>query len=194
MIVIGARFQGFDQPGSMGVVNGVRYIRCFWPKLDRPTALFADGSSDIVVQGPPTPRNVVFPPDTVFATYHPDAVYPADVAVMARSPSRNGMVALTGDEAAAWLATYENAAVKLPETSAVHATRDDVYFLRRKEASTEYVAELSRADALAIADGSADLAQIEADAVYVDIKSSRDDAATKVYKVEGGALVEVAKP
>jgi len=28
--------------------------------------LFAEGSSGLEVQGPPTPRNVVFPPDTVF--------------------------------------------------------------------------------------------------------------------------------
>ena len=194
MIEIAARFQRFDRPGSMGVVNDVRYIRCFWPRLDQPTALFADGSSGIVVQGPPTPRNVVFPADTVFATYLPDAIYPAELAVMAMSPGRLGMVALTGDEAAAWLAAYGDAAAKLPMTATIHDTPRDVQFLRRTVASIEYVAELSRADALAIADGSADLAKIEADAVYVGIKRSRDDAGTKFYKIDGGALVETAKP
>jgi hypothetical protein len=54
------------KPGGLGIVTNTRYVRCFWPRLDRPTALFAAGSSGIEVQGPPTPRNVVFPPDTVF--------------------------------------------------------------------------------------------------------------------------------
>ena len=65
-VIEGARFQPFGLPGSMGVVVNTRYVRCFWPKLDRPTALFAAGSSGIEVEGPPTPRNVVFPPGTVF--------------------------------------------------------------------------------------------------------------------------------
>lgn len=52
--------------GALGVVKDVRFVRCLWPRLDRPTALFAEGSSGIEVMGPPTPRNVVFPPDTVF--------------------------------------------------------------------------------------------------------------------------------
>lgn len=63
--VIGENFREFNKPGSMGVVNDTRYIRCFWPPLDEPTALFAKGSSGIEVQGPPTPRNVVFPEDTL---------------------------------------------------------------------------------------------------------------------------------
>ena len=53
-------------PGALGVVTDTRYVRCFWPALDQPTALFADGSSGIEVEGPPTPRNVVFPPGTKF--------------------------------------------------------------------------------------------------------------------------------
>lgn len=63
--VIGQSFREFNTPGSMGVVRNVRYIRCFWPVLDDPVALFASGSNHIEVQGPPTPRNVVFPPDTI---------------------------------------------------------------------------------------------------------------------------------
>jgi len=66
--IIGARLQGFAAPGSMGVVRDTRYVRCFWPKLDRPTALFAAGSSGIEVEGPPTPRNVIFPSDTRFTS------------------------------------------------------------------------------------------------------------------------------
>jgi hypothetical protein len=65
--IIGARLQAFAAPGSMGAVKDTRYTRCFWPKLDQPTALFAAGSSGLVIEGPPTPRNVIFPPDTVFA-------------------------------------------------------------------------------------------------------------------------------
>lgn len=65
-IIAGARLQRYDQTGSMGVVNDVRYVRCYWPKLDLPVALFAKGSSGIEVEGPPTPRNVVFPSGTRF--------------------------------------------------------------------------------------------------------------------------------
>lgn len=64
--IVGENFFHMSEPESFGVVNDVRYVRCYWPRLDVPTALFADGSSGIEVQGPPTPRNVIFPPDTVF--------------------------------------------------------------------------------------------------------------------------------
>lgn len=67
--IIGARLQRFTAPGSMGVVTDTTYRQCFWPALDRPTALFAEGSSGIQVQGPPTPRNVIFPAGTVFLDY-----------------------------------------------------------------------------------------------------------------------------
>jgi hypothetical protein len=53
-------------PDAFGIVKDVRFVRCYWPALAKPTALFARGSSGIEVQGPPTPRNVVFPDDTVF--------------------------------------------------------------------------------------------------------------------------------
>lgn len=64
--ILNARLQKFDTPGSLGVVADTTYVRCFWPRLDRPTELFAAGSSGIQVEGPPTPRNVVFPAGTVF--------------------------------------------------------------------------------------------------------------------------------
>lgn len=64
--VIGQNFFHCLEPGSMGVVKDTRFIRCYWPSLDQPTALFAAGSSGIEVQGPPTPRNVVFPDGVVF--------------------------------------------------------------------------------------------------------------------------------
>jgi len=62
--IIGARIEA-SEPGSLGIVRNTRYIRCFWPNLEQPTALFADGSFGIEVQGPPTPRNVIFPKGTV---------------------------------------------------------------------------------------------------------------------------------
>lgn len=65
--IIGARLQA-----NMGVVKDVRYTRCFWPKLDQPTELFAKSSSGLVIEGPPTPRNVIFPPDTVFVGHTRD--------------------------------------------------------------------------------------------------------------------------
>lgn len=65
-IVEGANFRNFKTNGSMGVVVDVTYVGCYWPDLDRPVALFADGSRGIKVQGPPTPRNILFPDDTEF--------------------------------------------------------------------------------------------------------------------------------
>jgi hypothetical protein len=71
-IIEGRNFQAeapaknLAEAGVFGVVTNVRFVRCYWPALDEPVALFADGSGGIEVQGPPTPRNVVFPPDTVF--------------------------------------------------------------------------------------------------------------------------------
>ena len=65
-IVTAANLRAHAAPGSMGVVTNTRYVMCYWPSLDEPVALFADGSAGIEVQGPPTPRNVLFPPDTLF--------------------------------------------------------------------------------------------------------------------------------
>lgn len=65
-IITAQNFHDRTAPGSMGVVTNTRFVRCYWPPLDQPSALFAPGSSGIEVQGPPTPRNVVFPGDTVF--------------------------------------------------------------------------------------------------------------------------------
>lgn len=62
--VIGADLREFKTTGSLGVVNDTKYVRCYWPALDSPVELFAKGSSGIQVQGPPTPRNVIFPVDT----------------------------------------------------------------------------------------------------------------------------------
>jgi hypothetical protein len=65
-IIEGRNLFEFTERESMGEVHDVRFVRCYWPRLDRPVPLFSDKSSGIEVQGPPTPRNVIFPPDTVF--------------------------------------------------------------------------------------------------------------------------------
>lgn len=65
-VITGKRFQRYTEPESMGVVTNTTYVRCFWPVSDVPVELFAPGSSGIIVIGPPTPRNVLFPDDTQF--------------------------------------------------------------------------------------------------------------------------------
>lgn len=64
--ITGKRFQNFTEPESMGVVTDTTYVRCFWPVSAEPLEIFAPGSSGIIVEGPPTPRNILFPDDTVF--------------------------------------------------------------------------------------------------------------------------------
>ena len=81
-LAIGIRLQGFTAPGSAGVVTDTLFVNCYWPKLDRPTRIFAAGSSGIKVMGT-TPRNVWFPDDVEFLTYYPDALYPAEQAITA---------------------------------------------------------------------------------------------------------------
>lgn len=56
----------FNTTGALKVQQDVLFQMCYWPQLDIPTDLFLLGSFGIQVQGPPTPRNVIFPPDTVF--------------------------------------------------------------------------------------------------------------------------------
>ncbi len=65
-VVVGARLQAFTAPGSLGRVTDTVYIRCFWPASELPFEPFAAGSSGIEVEGPPTPRNILFPADTIF--------------------------------------------------------------------------------------------------------------------------------
>jgi hypothetical protein len=62
----------FNITGRLGKVIDVRFVRCYWPVLDKPVNLFATGSRGIEVMGPPTPRNIVFPPDTVFLPQEAD--------------------------------------------------------------------------------------------------------------------------
>lgn len=140
--IVGVRLYGFEASGSMGVVRNVRFISCYWPHLDGPVPLFARGSRNLTVIGVPTPRNVVFPDDTVFPEYHPDAMYPAEQAVKRMSPGRAGIVNLTDEEAAAYVAAYEEAVAGFPDHYTKHRTRGDCHFLRGKDG----VIELTRTD------------------------------------------------
>jgi hypothetical protein len=81
-----ASLRDFAERESLGVVNDMIFVRCFWPQLDTPTPLFADGSSGIEVAGPPTPRNVIFPPDTVFLP-----MVSSDGRVLKDMPTRGDM-------------------------------------------------------------------------------------------------------
>lgn len=65
-IITGKRLYSWDKNDSAGVVTDTLYAQCFWPHSDVPIRPFAAGSARIRVQGPPTPRNIIFPVDTVF--------------------------------------------------------------------------------------------------------------------------------
>lgn len=154
MLIIGARLQGFTAPGSMGVVNGARFVNCFWPKLDQPTRIFADGSSNIEVMGN-TPRNVWFPDDVVFLPYHPDALYPAERAVLNAFPfNRMALINLGPAEAQIWADAYTDAVNKLPSTATVIETPRHVNFLRHREEKSRRTKTLVEDSVTVNADGS----------------------------------------
>jgi hypothetical protein len=153
-----SRLRGFTVPGSLGIHNDARFICCFWPHLDRPTRLFAAGSSGIRVMG--QCRNVVFPDGVVFDRIVPDALYPAELAVRAMSPNRAGLVNLNDAEAAAWLAAYDDAVSKLPPTRAVHETNGTAMLLRHKHQGADYVALLSMPESLDLCDGKIEIGSL----------------------------------
>jgi hypothetical protein len=189
--------QGFAAPGSAGIVTDTLFVNCYWPKLDRPTRIFAEGSSGIRVLGS-TPRNVWFPDDTVFETFYPDALYPAELAVKEAFPfKRIGLVNLSPAESQVWLDAYNAAVSKFPPTHTVLTTPRDCNFLRHKEEVSrrtvtlkedsvdaggnilhagakitkvefeEYVAELTPKEAADLVDGKADEAVLIAEKEFV---------------------------
>ena len=136
-LAIGIRLQAFTEAGSMGVVNDTLFVNCYWPKLDRPTRIFAEGSSGIRVLGT-TPRNVWFPDDVVFEPYYPDALYPAEQAVFKAFPfKRIGLVNLSPAESQVWLDAYNQAVAGFPATVTVIDTPRAVNFLRHREVVSE---------------------------------------------------------
>jgi hypothetical protein len=54
------------ESGCFGVVTDTHYVKQLWPRPPNPIAPFAPGSKGIKVQGPPSPRNIIFPDDTEF--------------------------------------------------------------------------------------------------------------------------------
>ena len=154
IISLFTRLQGFTAPGSMGVVKDVLFINCYWPKLDRPTRLFADGSSGIKVMGT-TPRNVWFPDDIEFVTYYPDALYPAEKAVLQAFPfNRRGLVNLSPAEALIWWDAYNAAAAGFPPTHTVLVTPRNTNFLRHRELKSERSVTLKEDSVSVAPDGS----------------------------------------
>lgn len=153
-IAIGIRLQGFTTPGSMGVVNDTLFINCYWPKLDQPTALFAKESSGVRVLGT-TPRNVWFPDDVVFEKYYPDALYPAELAVLKAFPfNRRGLVNLSPAESLVWWNAYNEAVKSFPITHTVLETPRHVNFLRKKELKSERIITLNKDSITTLPDGS----------------------------------------
>lgn len=185
--LIGHRLQRFTEPGSLGLVRDTAYWLCHWPQLDRPTALFADGSGAIRVYGPPTPRNVVFPPDTEFPPVAFDALYPAEQAVLATG-RRRGVVNLDDELAAIWLAAYEQAAAALPPHAAREPTLSGCHFLRHREVTErkvvgrsgletkqdveQFVATLSVDEVADLIAGKVDEAELRAAKVFVSVADS----------------------
>lgn len=147
--IIGGDFRAFTTPGSMGIAADMRYIMCLWPMLDTPVALFAEGSSGIKVLG--SSRNIVFPRDTEFQDYYPDALYPAELAVK-RIGRLFKLVDLNEKEIQVWLKAYDDAVASFPSTHAIHSSVSDCFFLVERVVENaamakpnfiRYVAELS---------------------------------------------------
>lgn len=143
-LAIGIRMQGFAAPGSAGVVTDTLFVNCYWPKLDKPTRIFAAGSNTIRVLGT-TPRNVWFPDDTVFESFYPDALYPAELAVKAAFPfNRIGLVNLSPAESQVWLDAYNAAVATFPPTHTVLVTPRNTNFLRHREVTKERTITLTQ--------------------------------------------------
>ncbi len=170
-LVVAKRLQAFTDTGSMGIVTDTRFIRCYWPALDRPTALFADGSSGIEVLG--SARNIIFPKGTKFLDFYPDALYPAELAVLAHRGPGAHFIDLTDEEAAVWQATYDKEVAGFPSTHAVHSSRDDVHFLVHREPGENpkkpehYIAELTKAEAHEVAHGRIDEGKLRRTRTFV---------------------------
>ena len=131
------RMQGFSTEGAAGIVKDTLFAFCYWPKLDRPTRIFAPGSSGIKVMGR-TPRNVWFPDDVEFLDYYPDALYPAEQAVLKAFPfGRRVLVNMSPVEADVWWKAYNDAVATFPPTHAIHPTTRTTNFLRHKEIKSE---------------------------------------------------------
>jgi hypothetical protein len=202
-VLIGQRLYDWDGPGSAGIVTDTHFIRCYWPRLTEPTKIFAEGSSGILVQGPPTPRNVVFPEDTVFPEVVADADSKAVVAAMqAANGTRTGLVNATPKMVEAYLEAYQQEAANLPETATKVVCRDDCHYLTHdvlvsaegeKPVYERYVAEITKTEAIDYCDGLVSRTDLDAEKLYCKLAESPLKEETKVYNLVDGELVEKTK-
>jgi hypothetical protein len=191
-IVIGARLQAFTTTGSMGRVTDVHYIRCYWPQLDEPVALFAPGSNQIIVEGPPIPRNVIFPGGTVFRDYAPDAQSAGMAAFETAFPDRRP-INLSPDETAVFMAAYEAAEAALPAHATRIATQGECFFIRHVEAAERYITMLTPAEAGRVANGLETAASMKAaKQLWRQGDSNGDNPNTPKFRVVGGVIVPAA--
>lgn len=196
-VVIGKRLYDWDGPGKAGVVTDTHFIRCFWPRLTEPTRIFAPGSSGLIVQGPPTPRNVVFPDDTVFPDIVTDAEGVAWEAFLGAGAGR-GYVAAKPEQVAAYMQTYDSERKKLPPTAAKIRCRDDCCFLvhdeeigrtgNGKPILERYVAEVSKQEAHDLCDGKVSRDELHTRKDFCRITDNPMKPSTSLYRVEGGAI------
>lgn len=200
-LAVGIRMQAFNTERSAGIVLDTLFVNCYWPRLDRPTRIFAPHSNGIKVMGT-TPRNVWFPDDVEFLDYYPDALYPAEQAVFKAFPfGRRALINLSPAETQVWWDAYNKAVASFPPTHAVYSTPRDVNFLiDRKEVSRniftipagtkqpdgsvflsdaviakpiyqEYVAELTPQESVDLVDGKLDEATLRAGKEFVHIST-----------------------
>ncbi len=172
--VVGARLSASIEPGSLGIVTQTTFVRCYWPTLDEPAELFAEGSAGIEVMGPPTPRNVVFPADTVFVDYLPDAQSAAEIALRTAFPGRH-LVELTPAEVDLYMRAYRQYEATAPSHAARVATRPDCYLLGRriniaaegeKPVLERWISEITAAEALALCRGQMTRADLDVGRTY----------------------------
>lgn len=116
-IFVAKRLQEFTTPGSLGVVRNTRFICCHWPRPEVPFSPFGPGSRGIEVLGSPTPRGIIFPEDTTFLQYAPDALDAARRAYEKRWP-HSRFVGLNEEQTDLFLEAYDRAVAALPD----HAT------------------------------------------------------------------------
>lgn len=202
------RYQTFDQHvPTMGVVNDVTFILCYWPALDYPVKLFDEGSSGIKVLG--SARNVIFPEDTVFLDYYPDALYPAELAVKQAHHGMRSLINLTPEQTKVWANAYDAHVLELvkeaetnnwskradydgrPTYHTVESTVSDCCLIKHRELISNegekaryaiYVAPLSIEQAKAIAAGEVTVEDATKDSVFVKQQDILSEA-ENYYKI-----------
>lgn len=186
-----------------------RFVKCFWTDehgkaLTAPTEFFPKGSSGIRVQG--SSRNVVFPADTVFEDYYPDAGYPAEQATLKAFPNMGQFVQLTDEQSDFYVAEHAKAtALVIGENrnATVFRSPQNIHFLRHNEPvslsaagkvirSDSYVAMLTPDEVAAIVTDTKAIDAIKLAARFVHIEASMEKADTLTYRIGADGPVEEA--